>query len=103
MSRATIAVLADDHIKRLVPYALTRHGGITETWARYFFLPEEVEPSEVYTAGNGLHPENGVDLIPMSAGVDVSKGTDASILIFRRGKIDAELMAANPNLNVIHS
>src|SRR3974390_563342 len=103
MSRATIAVLDDDHINRLVRYAIAGHGEITETWARDFFLPEEVEPSEVYAAGNGLHPEDGVDLIPMSAGIDVRKGTDASILIFRRGKIDAELMAANPNLNVIHS
>ena len=101
MSRATIAVLDDDHINCLVRYAIAGHGEITETWARDFFLPEEVEPSEVYAAGNGLHPENGVDLIPMSAGVDVRKGTDASILIFRRGKIDAELMDANPKLKLI--
>jgi lactate dehydrogenase-like 2-hydroxyacid dehydrogenase len=101
MSRTTVAVLDDDHINRLVRYAIAGHGEITDTWARDFFLPEEVEPAQVYAAGNGLHPEDGIDLIPMSAGIDVRKGTDANILIFRRGKVDAELMDANPKLKLI--
>ncbi len=101
MSRTTIAVLDDDHINRLVRYAIAGHGEITDTWARDFFLPEEVEPAQVYAAGNGLHPQDGVDLIPMSAKVDLRNGTDASILIFRRGRIDAELMDANPKLKLV--
>ena len=37
----------------------------------------------------------------MAAKLDLRKGTDASILIFRRGTIDAGLMAANPKLKLI--
>ena len=73
---------------------------IPDEWARDFFLPEE-RRAEVYAAGKGLHPEDGVELIPMSANVDVRKGRDASILIFRRGTIDAALMDANPKLKLI--
>ena len=44
---------------------------------------------------------DGVSLIPMSAKLDLRKGSDAAILIFRRGSIDAALMDANPNLKLI--
>jgi lactate dehydrogenase-like 2-hydroxyacid dehydrogenase len=101
MARAAIAILDDDHINRLVRYAIAGDGEITEAWARDFFLPEEIDLREVYAAGNGLHPEDGVTVIPMSAGIDLRNGTDASILIFRRGRIDAELMDANPKLKLI--
>ena len=64
-------------------------------------MPEEVDPARVYALGNGLHPSDGVSLIPMAAKVDLRKGSDASILIFRRGSIDAALMIANPKLKLI--
>ena len=96
-----IAILDDDHIIRLTRYALGGPGEITEQWARDFFLPEDMEPSRVFAAGRGLHEADGVTLIPMAANVDVRKGTDASILIFRRGTIDAGLMAAHPKLKLI--
>ena len=101
MSRTTIAILDDDHIIRVIRYAIAGNNEIADSWARDFFLPEEVEPAQVYAAGNGLHPADGVDLLPMSAGADLRKGTDATILIFRRGRINAELMDANPKLKLI--
>jgi phosphoglycerate dehydrogenase-like enzyme len=101
MPRQTIAILDDDHINRLVRYGIADASQIPDEWARDFFLPEEVDHTQVYAAGHGLHPEDGVDLIPMSANVDVRKGTDASILIFRRGTIDATLMDTNPSLTLI--
>ena len=96
-----IAILDDDHVIRLTRYALSGPGEITEDWARAFFLPEEMDLARVYDAGRGLHPQDGVSLIPMSAKVDVKAGTDAAILIFRRGTIDAALMDANPKLKLI--
>jgi phosphoglycerate dehydrogenase-like enzyme len=94
-----IAILDDDHINRLVRYAIAGASQIPDEWARDFFLPEEVDHRQVYAAAKGLHAEDGVELLPGS--VDVRKGTDASVLIFRRGSIDAELMDANPNLKLI--
>jgi phosphoglycerate dehydrogenase-like enzyme len=101
MPLRTIAILDDDHINRLVRYGIAGASQVPDEWTRDFFLPEEVDHTEVYAAGQGLHPEDGVELIPMSANVDVRKGTDASILIFRRGTIDAALMDANPHLKLI--
>src|SRR4029077_5135939 len=64
-------------------------------------MPENVDPARVHALGNGLHENDGVSLIPMSAKVDLRQGSDAAILIFRRGAIDAALMDANPKLKLI--
>ena len=60
-----------------------------------------MEPARVFALGDGLHEADGVSLIPMSAKLDLRKGSDATILIFRRGTIDAALMDANPKLKLI--
>lgn len=96
-----IAILDDDHVMRIIRYALSGPGEITEAWAREFFLPEEMNPVRVFAAGRGLHAADGISLIPMSAKLDIRKGSDISILIFRRGVIDAALMDANPKLRLI--
>src|ERR1700757_595894 len=95
-----IAILDDDHVIRLARYALGS-AEITDQWARDFFLPEEMEPAQIRTAGRGLHEIDGVTLIPASEKLDLRKGSDVSILIFRRGNIDAALMDANPKLKLI--
>ncbi len=98
---ATIAILDDDHVIRLTRYAISGPGEITTDWAREFFMPEEMDPARVYALGDGLHARDGTSLIPMSAKADLRRGSDAAILIFRRGSIDAALMDANPNLKLI--
>ena len=98
---ATIAILDDDHVIRLTRYAISGPGEITTDWAREFFMPEEMDPAQVYALGSGLHESDGVSLIPMSAKLDLRKGSDADILIFRRGAIDAAFMDANPKLKLI--
>src|SRR6266700_3709418 len=95
-----IAILDDDHVIRMVRYALGGPGEITDQWVRDFFLPEEMEPAKVFALGHGLHHADGVQLI-LSAKVDLRKGSDASVLIFHRGTIDAALMDANPKLRLI--
>lgn len=97
----TIAILDDDHVIRMARYALGGPGEITEQWVRDFFLPEAMEPAQVHAAGRGLHGADGVTLVPMAAKLDLRQGSDASILIFRRGTIDAALMDANPKLKLI--
>lgn len=97
----TIAILDDDHVIRMTRYAISGPGEITTDWAREFFMPEDVDPARVFALGNGLHPKDGVSLIPMSAKADLRQGSDASVLIFRRGVADAALMDANPNLKLI--
>src|SRR4051794_39326830 len=98
---ATIAILDDDHVIRLTRYAISGPGEITTEWAREFFMPEEMDPVRVHGLGGGLHEGDGVSLIPMSANLDLRKGSDAEILIVRRGTIDAAFMDANPKLKLI--
>ena len=74
---AQIAILDDDHVIRLTRYAISGPGEITEAWAREFFMPEDVDPARVLALGNGLHEADGVSLIPMSAKLDLRKGSDA--------------------------
>jgi phosphoglycerate dehydrogenase-like enzyme len=97
----TIAILDDDHVIRLTRYAISGPGEITTDWAREFFMPEDMDPARVYAHGHGLHPDDGVSLIPMSAKLDLRKGSEADILIFRRGVIDAAFMDANPKLKLM--
>ncbi|TMJ04815.1 MAG: hypothetical protein E6G97_04755 [Alphaproteobacteria bacterium] len=98
---AQIAILDDDHVIRLTRYAISGPGEITTDWAREFFMPEDVDPTRVLALGDGLHAGDGVSLIPMAAKVDLRKGSDAAVLIFRRGSIDAALMEASPKLKLI--
>jgi len=97
----TIAILDDDHVIRLTRYAIFGPGEITTDWAREFFRPGELDSARVYDLGSGLHESDGVSLVPMSAKLDLRKGSDAGVLIFRRGAIDAAFMDANPKLKLI--
>ena len=99
--RTTIAILDDDPVMRLTRYALSGPGEIAEQWTRDYFSPESVSPATIYSAGNGLHESDGVHLIPLSANLNLHNGSDASILILRRGVVDAGLIARNPKLKLI--
>lgn len=96
-----IAILDDDHVIRLLRYAVSGPGEISDQWVRDFFLPEEKDPEAVLNVGRSLHQADGVSLVPMSTKLDLRQGSDASILIFRRGVVDAALIAANPKLKLI--
>jgi phosphoglycerate dehydrogenase-like enzyme len=96
-----IAILDDDHVTRMVRYALAGPGEIAAHWVREFFLPEDFDPARVHAAGHGLRAADGVTVIPMAEKIDISEGADAGILIFRRGTVDAAMMQANPRLKLI--
>src|SRR4029078_11270492 len=99
---ATIISSPDaDPVIRLTRYAISGPGEITTDWAREFFMPEEMDPARVHALGTGLHESDGVSLVPMSAKLDLRKGSEADILIFRRGAIDAAFLDANPKLRLI--
>src|SRR6185312_3117668 len=81
---AKIAILDDDHINRLIRYAIAGPGEVTQDWAEHFFLPEDIDTARVRAFGEGLR-RDGVTLAPMAT--DAREGTDAQVLIFRRGVI----------------
>jgi phosphoglycerate dehydrogenase-like enzyme len=95
-----IVMLDDDHVIRIGRYMLSGPPEVSDDWIRDFLLPEEMNLADVFNLGRGLHKSDGVELIPRSAHPVIGAG-DASILVFRRGKIDAEFIAASPNLRLI--
>src|SRR3954468_11924748 len=96
-----IAILDDDHVIRIARFALSGPGEGSESYVRDFFLPEEMDPAVILNAGRGLHEADGVSLLPMAAKFDLRNGSDVSVIIFRRGAVDAAAMDANPKLKLI--
>lgn len=94
-----VAILDEDHVLQLARYALAGSREVHDNWVKDFFLPERVNPADVFALGTGLHEVDGVQLLPRpEKGSELS---DASILIFRRGVIDAKLMDGYPQLRLI--
>ncbi len=96
-----ILILDEDHVTRMLRFALVGTDEASEAWARAFFAPEPVDLDAVRALARGLHPSDGVRLIPSAAKPDPLRGTEATILVFRRGRITAEMIAANPRLKLI--
>jgi len=101
MPEHKIVFLDDDHVIRLGRYALSRPPEVDDDWVRAFFAPEPVDPQAVYDAGHGLHPSDGVTVPGLSATPEDIFFANPSIIIFRRGTVDAERMDAAPNLRLV--
>ncbi|MBL8384972.1 MAG: hypothetical protein JNM90_17950 [Burkholderiales bacterium] len=101
MPRHRIVILDDDHILRLARYALARPPEIDDAWVRAFFAPEPVDPDLVYRAADGLHAPDGVTVLGLSARAEEVAHADPSIILFRRGGVDAARIAAAPSLRLI--
>ena len=101
MPQHNIVFLDDDHVIRLARYALSKPAQITDDWVKAFFAPEPVKLQDVYDAAHGLHPSDGVQVHDMSASPEDISKADPTIIIFRRGNVDARKIASAPNLRLI--
>jgi len=101
MQHHTIAILDDDHVIRLARYALSRPPEVSDEWVKSYFLPEPSNPSDIYAAGRGLHESDGISVTPVGATLDEIRQSNPSVIIFRRGVVNAELLAACPHLKLV--
>ena len=101
MSGHTIAFLDDDHVIRLARYALSRPPEVSDDWVRAFFAPEPSDPQAVYGTAHGLHPSDDVTVPGLAATPQEIRDANPSVIIFRRGTVDAALMDACSNLKLI--
>jgi phosphoglycerate dehydrogenase-like enzyme len=101
MPQHNIVFLDDDHVIRLARYALSKPAQITDDWVTAFFAPEPVKLQDVYDAAHGLHPSDVVQVHDMSASPEDISKADPTIIIFRRGNVDARKIASAPNLRLI--
>ena len=101
MPQHNIVFLDDDHVIRLARYALSKPAQITDDWVKAFFAPEPVKLQDVYDAAHGLHPSDGVQVHDMSASPEDISKADPTIIVFRRGNVDARKIASAPHLRLI--
>jgi len=89
-----IVFLDDDPVIRIARYILqNRHD---DPWVRDFFAPEIIDPAPALRAAAGITQADG-------ATVELASGPvrDADIIAYRRGTVDAQVLAANPGLRLV--
>lgn len=93
-----IAVLDADHVIRLAA-ALLRWAATDQSYAREFFSPQAVNPTRLAAITSELRQEWRLEIVDASDDWTAAAGADA--LLFRRGRVSAELIAACPGLRLI--
>ncbi|TMH37955.1 MAG: hypothetical protein E6H56_16595, partial [Betaproteobacteria bacterium] len=68
-----------------------------DPWIRDYFAPEKVDPSRLVKAAKGLRRSDGAAIGLVNDG----RFEDATVILFRRGEVNRELLARHPNLKLI--
>lgn len=92
-----IVFLDDDPVIRIARLALERR--LDDPWVREFFAPEQVDLTGLAQAARGLTPDDGAEVLLATDGNRPITG--ASVIVFRRGIVDARMLDANPGLRLI--
>jgi len=93
-----VSFLDQDHVVRLGRSLLAWESDEDRTYARDFFLPEIVDEPELCGVGKPLRECHRLSVAPLG---DEETLREADVLVFRRGRIDAGLLARAPNLKII--
>lgn len=94
-----IAFLDEDHVMNLVRLGLTEWTRDDEKWLRDFFAPEPIDLRLLAEMGWGLRAQDGVSVVRGSGDTGALAG--ANIVLFRRGDIDAGVLASCPDLRLV--
>ena len=92
-----IVFLDDDPVTRIARLALA--GRLDDPWLREFFAPEQVDLTCLAQAARGLTPHDGAEVLLATDSTQPITG--ASVIVFRRGIVDARLLDANPGLRLV--
>jgi phosphoglycerate dehydrogenase-like enzyme len=87
-----ILFLDDDPVIRVLRMVLSN--AEQDPWLRDYFAPEEVDFAPLIAAAKGLRRGDG-------AAIGLSDLEDATAIIFRRGKVTADLIQRHPRLRLI--
>jgi phosphoglycerate dehydrogenase-like enzyme len=93
-----VSFLDQDHVVRLGRSLLAWESDEDRTYARDFFLPEIVDEPELCGVGKPLRESHRLCVAPLG---DEETLREADVLVFRRGRIDAGLLARAPKLKFI--
>jgi phosphoglycerate dehydrogenase-like enzyme len=100
MADRIIIFLDDDHVLRLARFGLGNLAPDGPQQIRDFFAPETINPAVLIALAAGLQAQDGI-AVRLAADGDSSSTQDASIILFRRGAVSAEMIAAAKDLRLI--
>jgi len=95
MTAPRILFLDDDPVIRVLRMVLS--DAEHDPWVRDYFAPEKVDPSRLVKAAKGLRRSDGAVIGLASDG----RFEDATVILFRRGEVNRELLARHLNLKLI--
>ena len=98
-SRFSVAFLDEDHVITMVRLGMGQPNDADRQAIRTFFAPEDFDPAELYGLGSGLRPEHGVTVVRAKGDPAALAGAEA--ILFRRGKIDASVIASCNELKLV--
>lgn len=102
--RPGIVIADDDHVIRIVRFALEGEGAITRDWVRAFFSPEQVDPGRVIDIAHrlGLHRTCEVTTGTTGRAAELLGLVErADIIILRRAEISAEVIGRAGKLRLV--
>ena len=88
-----IVFLDDDPVIRIARLVLV--DASNDGWIREYFAPEVVDLGVLTEATRGIRASDGT-CVELSA-----DPRDADVIVFRRGRVDANVLDANPNLRLV--
>ena len=97
MAAPRILFLDDDHVLRI--FRMLLRGQAADPAVAAWFAPEQVDPEPVVTQLRGLCVADGARVGTLAEEPGLARDADA--IVFRRGTIDAELLAAHPRLAMV--
>jgi phosphoglycerate dehydrogenase-like enzyme len=95
-----IVFLDEDHVMTLMRLMLAARDEADKAWLHGFFAPEPVDVQRLLGQGMGLRRVDGAEVV-LADGTGSALIADATILLFRRGAVTAEMIAGCPDLRLI--
>ncbi|MDN5927598.1 MAG: hypothetical protein L0I29_11030 [Hyphomicrobiales bacterium] len=98
-----IVFLDDDIVVRLARFAMAGSTAVPEDWVQDYFRPEIADLAVIRAMAHGLRVEDGasVFLAPQDSEERLELLRLASIVVFRRGEVDAALLGQCPRLKLV--
>jgi len=94
-----VVILDEDHVMTLVRRGMAGPGGENDAAITRFFAPEACDLGQIYAMAHGLSAADGVEVVQAKG--DRTRAAGAEMVLFRRGFVDAAMVAASPGLKLV--
>jgi phosphoglycerate dehydrogenase-like enzyme len=96
---ARVVFLDEDHVLALVRRGMAGPGAENDAAVQRFFAPEACDLDAFYALAHGLTAAEGIEVIEARGDGALTEAAD--MILFRRGRINAAMIAAAPRLRLV--